>query len=76
MGGKDVIYLKQLQSSNLEPAEVQNLLKQLADDEFSKHESEASVSGSGKKVKVCPIKVSVIIRGGNMGGSISFVTKF
>ncbi|KAK1422689.1 hypothetical protein QVD17_17975 [Tagetes erecta] len=51
MGGKDVIYLKQLQSSNLEPAEVQNLLKHLADDEFSKHESEASVSGSGKKEK-------------------------
>ncbi|KAF5764952.1 putative membrane attack complex component/perforin (MACPF) domain-containing protein [Helianthus annuus] len=51
MGGKDVIYLKQLQSSNLEPTEVQNLLKQLADDEFSKHESEASVSGFDKSLK-------------------------
>ncbi|KAI7753272.1 hypothetical protein M8C21_000194, partial [Ambrosia artemisiifolia] len=51
MGGKDVIYLKQLQSSNLEPTEVQNLLKQLADEDFSKHESEASVSGSHKSLK-------------------------
>ncbi|KAL8248210.1 hypothetical protein R6Q59_005078 [Mikania micrantha] len=51
MGGKDVIYLKQLQSSNLEPTEVQNLLKQLADDQFSQHESEASISGSAKSLK-------------------------
>ncbi|KAI3680735.1 hypothetical protein L6452_35510 [Arctium lappa] len=51
MGGKDVIYLKQLQSSNLEPTEVQNLLKQLADDELSEDLSEASVSGSDKPLK-------------------------
>ncbi|XP_076919900.1 MACPF domain-containing protein NSL1-like [Bidens hawaiensis] len=51
MGGKDVIYLKQLQSSNLEPTEVQNMLKRLADDEFSKCDSEASVSGSDKLSK-------------------------
>ncbi|KVH89507.1 Membrane attack complex component/perforin (MACPF) domain-containing protein [Cynara cardunculus var. scolymus] len=51
MGGKDVIYLKQLQSSNLEPAEVQNLVKQLADDELSEDLSEASVSGSDKPHK-------------------------
>ncbi|KAL8228700.1 hypothetical protein R6Q57_013600 [Mikania cordata] len=51
MGGKDVIYLKQLQSSNLEPTEVQNLLKKLADDQFSQHESEASISGSDKSLK-------------------------
>lgn len=35
MGGKDVIHIKQLQSSNLQPAEVQKLLKQLADERFS-----------------------------------------
>ncbi|XP_076901652.1 MACPF domain-containing protein NSL1-like [Bidens hawaiensis] len=51
MGGKDVIYQKQLQSSNLEPTEVQNMLKRLADDEFSKCDSEASVSGSDKLSK-------------------------
>ncbi|KAI3741699.1 hypothetical protein L1987_59373 [Smallanthus sonchifolius] len=51
MGGKDVIYLKQLQSSDLEPTEVQNLLKQLADDNISEHVSEASVSGSDKSLK-------------------------
>ncbi|KAI4365137.1 hypothetical protein MLD38_021152 [Melastoma candidum] len=35
MGGKDVVHLKQLQSSSLHPAEVQQYLKQLADDRFS-----------------------------------------
>ncbi|KAI3800853.1 hypothetical protein L1987_28952 [Smallanthus sonchifolius] len=51
MGGKDVIYLKQLRSSDLEPTELHNLLKQLADDNFSEHVSEASVSGSDKSLK-------------------------
>ncbi|KAM7500768.1 hypothetical protein LguiA_025182 [Lonicera macranthoides] len=35
MGGKDVIHLKQLQESNLEPTEVQKLLKQLADERYA-----------------------------------------
>ncbi|KAL2475333.1 MACPF domain-containing protein NSL1 [Abeliophyllum distichum] len=35
MGGKDVIHIKQLQSSNLQPTEVQKLLKQLADEKFA-----------------------------------------
>ncbi|KAJ4977300.1 hypothetical protein NE237_002406 [Protea cynaroides] len=35
MGGKDVINIKQLQNSNLQPTEVQKLLKQLADKRFS-----------------------------------------
>lgn len=35
MGGKDVIHMKQLKNSNLEPTEVQTLLKQLADGQFS-----------------------------------------
>ncbi|XP_021726501.1 MACPF domain-containing protein NSL1-like isoform X1 [Chenopodium quinoa] len=35
MGGKDVIHIKQLKSSPLEPAEVQNVLKKLADERFS-----------------------------------------
>ncbi|KAK6149940.1 hypothetical protein DH2020_017465 [Rehmannia glutinosa] len=34
MGGKDVIHIKQLQNSNLQPTEVQKLLKQLADERF------------------------------------------
>ncbi|KAK6932601.1 Membrane attack complex component/perforin (MACPF) domain [Dillenia turbinata] len=34
MGGKDVIHIKQLQSSNLQPTDVQKLLKKLADDRF------------------------------------------
>ncbi|KAF8413836.1 hypothetical protein HHK36_001830 [Tetracentron sinense] len=35
MGGKDVIHIKQLQNSNLQPTEVQKLLKQLGDERFS-----------------------------------------
>lgn len=35
MGGKDVINLKQLHNSTLEAAEVQKLLKQIADEKFS-----------------------------------------
>lgn len=34
MGGKDVIHLKQLQNSNLQPVEVQKLLKKLADEKI------------------------------------------
>ncbi|CAI9783681.1 unnamed protein product [Fraxinus pennsylvanica] len=35
MGGKDAIHIKQLQSSSLQPTEVQKLLKELADEKFS-----------------------------------------
>lgn len=34
MGGKDVIYLKQQHSSNLQPADVQKKLKEMADRRF------------------------------------------
>lgn len=37
IGGKDVIHMKQLKSSNIEPAEVQNTLKKLADERFSEN---------------------------------------
>ncbi|GKA36469.1 hypothetical protein Tco_0722960, partial [Tanacetum coccineum] len=50
-GGKDVIYLKQLQSSNLEPTDVQNLLKQLADEKLYEHVSKASILGSDISLK-------------------------
>lgn len=35
IGGKDVVYLKQLQNSSLSPSEVQSLLKKLADEKFA-----------------------------------------
>ncbi|KAH9608500.1 hypothetical protein KSS87_012356 [Heliosperma pusillum] len=35
MGGKDVIHIKQLHNSNLQPSEVQSLLKKRADERFS-----------------------------------------
>ncbi|CAL9015532.1 unnamed protein product [Prunus brigantina] len=34
MGGKDIVHIKQSQNSTLQPTEVQNLLKQLADERF------------------------------------------
>ncbi|KAK1302258.1 MACPF domain-containing protein NSL1 [Acorus calamus] len=37
MGGKEVIHLKQQQNSPLDPNEVQNLLKKLADERFSEN---------------------------------------
>ncbi|MED6127624.1 hypothetical protein PIB30_089813 [Stylosanthes scabra] len=35
MGGKDVVHIKQSKNSDLPPAELQKLLKQLADERFS-----------------------------------------
>ncbi|KAI8525551.1 hypothetical protein RHMOL_Rhmol13G0239100 [Rhododendron molle] len=51
MGGKDVIHIKQLQSSSLQPTEVQKLLKELADKRFSEDGSCTSNSNkfSGNK---------------------------
>lgn len=37
MGGKDVIHIKQLQNSNLQPNDVQKTLKQLADERLSEN---------------------------------------
>lgn len=39
MGGKDVIGIKQLEKSNLQPNEVQQLLKKFADQRFSEDEN-------------------------------------
>lgn len=55
MGGKDVIHIKQLQKSTLEPIEVQKLLKQLADEKFSEDGSEGPKSNpdnSNERLKV------------------------
>ena len=46
MGGKDVIHIKQLQNSNLQPAEVQKLLKQLADERFREDGDKNSAANS------------------------------
>ncbi|KAJ4830567.1 kinetochore-associated protein nsl1 [Turnera subulata] len=48
MGGKDVVHIKQLQSSNLQPLEVQNLLKQLADARFSEDVNPSELSQKRK----------------------------
>ncbi|KAF2297754.1 hypothetical protein GH714_002575 [Hevea brasiliensis] len=49
MGGKDVIHIKQLQKSNVEPPEVQKLLTQLADERFSEEENAAIRSRKSKQ---------------------------
>lgn len=46
MGGKDVIYLKELNGSNRQPYELQRLLKDLADQRFSEDLDEGSKSNS------------------------------
>jgi histone H3/H4 len=48
MGGKDVMHIKQLQKSNLEPPEVQKLLKEYADKRFSGDANPAELSGKPK----------------------------
>ncbi|RAL44777.1 hypothetical protein DM860_003536 [Cuscuta australis] len=51
MGGKDVIHIKQLHNSNLEPAEVQKLLKQLADERFSDDVNGNTISNPNKSTE-------------------------
>ncbi|KAK9936416.1 hypothetical protein M0R45_013259 [Rubus argutus] len=46
MGGKDIVHIKQLHNSKLEPAELQKLLKQLAEERFSADVNATSVSNS------------------------------
>ncbi|PRQ28992.1 putative membrane attack complex component/perforin (MACPF) domain-containing protein [Rosa chinensis] len=46
MGGKDIVHVKQLQNSKLEPAELQKLLKQLAEERFSDNANESSISNT------------------------------
>lgn len=52
MGGKDMLHMKQLQNSNLHPAEVQKLLKQLADEMFSEDATGSESDGLSGKTKV------------------------
>ncbi|KAG6573287.1 MACPF domain-containing protein NSL1, partial [Cucurbita argyrosperma subsp. sororia] len=46
MGGKDVIFMRQLRESNIEQAEVQKKLKQLADERFSEDANGGFMSNS------------------------------
>lgn len=48
MGGKDVIHVKQLRNSNLQPPEVLKFLKLLADGRFSEDANPAEISGKLK----------------------------
>ncbi|XP_027347724.1 MACPF domain-containing protein NSL1 [Abrus precatorius] len=42
MGGKDVVHIKQSKNSDLQPTELQKLLKQLADERFSEDSNQSS----------------------------------
>ncbi|KAG2683826.1 hypothetical protein I3760_10G051300 [Carya illinoinensis] len=61
MGGKDVIGIKQLEKSNLQPNEVQQLLKKFADQRFSEDENgsflpnTAELSGKLKEEHSIPL---------------------
>lgn len=52
MGGKDVVHIKQLHNSNLHPTEVQELLKQLADERFSEDGTASESNDLSGKTKV------------------------
>ncbi|XVF27602.1 hypothetical protein REPUB_Repub14bG0122400 [Reevesia pubescens] len=54
MGGKDVIHIKQLQNSNLDPNEVQKTLKQLADERFSENVKTPEFSEKPKEKPYMP----------------------
>uniref|UniRef100_A0A6N2KUL7 MACPF domain-containing protein n=1 Tax=Salix viminalis TaxID=40686 RepID=A0A6N2KUL7_SALVM len=54
MGGKDVIHMKQLQKSNLEPPEVQKLLKEYSDKRFLVDVDPAELSGKPKDEHIMP----------------------
>ncbi|KAK8551521.1 hypothetical protein V6N13_119979 [Hibiscus sabdariffa] len=54
MGGKDVIHVKQLQNSNLQPNEVQKILKQLADERFSENIATPPFSEKAKEEPYMP----------------------
>lgn len=45
MGGKEVLHIKQMQTSSLDPTQVQNSLKQLADQRFSADVNATTFSG-------------------------------
>ena len=60
MGGKDIVHIKQLQNSKLEPAELQKLLKQLAEERFSADVTESSISNTADLLG--KMRVSGILR--------------
>jgi len=60
IGGKDVIHLKQLNGSDLQPIEVQNLLKKLADERFSDHLPNSARAGKDKVHRVSLASVFVL----------------
>lgn len=52
MGGKDIVHIKQSQNSTLQPTEVQNLLKQLADERFYEDVTGSNSDDLSGKIKV------------------------
>jgi hypothetical protein len=64
MGGKDVIHIKQLENSNLQPTEVQKLLKECADKRFSEDVNGSFLSNPAEisgKLKVRKILMSILL---------------
>jgi hypothetical protein len=64
MGGKDVVHIRQLENSNLQPAEVQKLLKEYADKRFSEDVNGSFLSNPAEisgKLKVHKILMSTLL---------------
>ena len=62
MGGKDVIHIKQLQKSNLQPTEVQTLLKQLADERFSEDVNGGQLSNPNNSSGIPKVQQDAALR--------------
>lgn len=64
MGGKDVIYIKQQHSSNLQPADIQKRLKDMADKRFVDANGHYSVASEQvfQSDTVCNITVNDILQ--------------
>lgn len=60
MGGKDVVHIKQLQSSNLQPNDVQKLLKNLSEERFSEDTDGSLISNPEGSLVMSKDKKSVL----------------
>ncbi|KAJ4768736.1 MACPF domain-containing protein NSL1 [Rhynchospora pubera] len=75
IGGKDVVYLKQLQNSSLSPSEMQNLLKKLADEKFSEYSGGNFTARSSELPRKYNDYRSIVLPAHNLGRSVAHLKK-
>ncbi|XP_058090154.1 MACPF domain-containing protein At4g24290 [Magnolia sinica] len=75
MGGKDIVYLKQQHSSNLQPAEVQKRLKEMADKRFLDANEQYSMGSEEPYVKDKSDNREIRLRFADSSPSMSYANK-